>query len=120
MKNSLLAFLCLFLVSCGGVGSNNDASGSLSAPAPPFTQNSQPTTVTITSTVGGGVAPFLGTEHLIVGDVLDLQATPVSGYLFDHWITNGILTGPDTTALNAVPVINGLSVEAVFIQIIAN
>ena len=50
-----------------------------------FTQLPQDLTISVSPEGGGTTDPGVGVHTYLYGDVVDVYATPASGYLFDHW-----------------------------------
>lgn len=77
----------------------------------PTTDFSHAAIVVVLSAVGGSTTPAAGTYALADAKSFNLVATPASGFVFDHWVIGGSLTGHGAYSFTDTPSDNPYTVD---------
>lgn len=86
------------------------------------TANFERTTSTVTLTMGaspdggGSTSPSVGSHTVGVGSFQRIKASPVVGYVFDHWVVTGGGIVNDPNAADATVVLSGDAIVAALFQ----
>lgn len=105
--------LSYWIVDGVNAGSANPITVTMSANhtvTPIFTQITW--TLTILPVTGGTTSPAAGTSTRNDGTQVTITATPLTGYMFDHWMIDGVESGTSNTVI--VTMTANHTVEAVF------
>ena len=80
-------------------------------PSAPTTDYSTAAIVVILSAVGGTTTPAAGTYALANAASFNIQANAASGFVFDHWVIGGSLTGHGAYSFTETPSNNPYNVN---------
>jgi hypothetical protein len=80
-------------------------------PSSPTTDYSSAAIVVVLAAVGGTTTPIPGTYALANAANFDLTATPATGFVFDHWVIGGSLTGHGAYSFTDTPSNNPYNVN---------
>jgi hypothetical protein len=80
-------------------------------PSAPTTDYSHAAIVVVLAAVGGSTTPAPGTYALANAANFDLKATPSTGFVFDHWVIGGSLTGHGAYSFTDTPTNNPYNVN---------
>ena len=80
-------------------------------PSAPTTDYTHAAIVVVLAAVGGTTTPAPGAYALADAASFNLQATPATGFVFDHWAIGGSLTGHGAYSFTATPTDNPYNVN---------
>jgi hypothetical protein len=80
-------------------------------PSSPTTDYTHAAIVVVLAAVGGTTDPVPGTYALANAASFNLKATPSTGFVFDHWVIGGSLTGHGAYSFTATPTDNPYNVN---------
>jgi hypothetical protein len=80
-------------------------------PSTPTTDYSHAAIVVVLAAVGGSTTPAAGTYALANAASFNLKATPSTGFVFDHWVIGGSLTGHGAYSFTDTPTDNPYNVN---------